>query len=186
MDNLYSELHRIFIGDQSPYFILEIVFRTTVIFLYTLLLLRFMGKRGMGQLTPFEFAIIVALGSAVGDPMFYPVVPLVHTMVVILVVILLHRLITGMTLVNVKLEKFLQGESRILIENGHINYSNLKLERLSKEDLFEMLRPEGISDLGQVKNVYLEPSGKVSIIRCDEEVYRENILPDSNKKTNDS
>ncbi len=59
MDDLVSQLHRIFLGDNSPWFLVEVAFRTTIIFTYTLLLLRFMGKRGMGQLTPFEFAIIV-------------------------------------------------------------------------------------------------------------------------------
>ena len=46
-----------------------------------------LGKRGMGELSPFELVIIVALGSAVGDPMFYADVPLVHGIIVITVVV---------------------------------------------------------------------------------------------------
>lgn len=46
------DLERIFLGDKPLLYALEILFRTAVIFLYTLLLLRWMGKRGMSQLTP--------------------------------------------------------------------------------------------------------------------------------------
>ncbi len=56
------DLYRIFLGDQPPGFFLEIMFRTVVMYLYVLLLLRLLGKRGMGQLSPFEFTIIIALG----------------------------------------------------------------------------------------------------------------------------
>jgi len=35
---------------------------------YTVFLLRILGKRGMGQLSMLELAIIISFGSAVGDP----------------------------------------------------------------------------------------------------------------------
>jgi uncharacterized membrane protein YcaP (DUF421 family) len=54
-------------------------------YLYALLLVRLLGKRGMGQLAPFDFVIIIALGSAVGYPMFYPDVPVLHAMAAITV-----------------------------------------------------------------------------------------------------
>lgn len=58
---------------------------------------RFIGKRGVGQITPFEFLIVVVLGSATGDPMFYPHVPLLHGMIVITVVALLQRVFARLT-----------------------------------------------------------------------------------------
>lgn len=94
------DLVRIFFGDKPPLFLLEVAFRTLVIFSYTLLLLRWMGKRGMGQLTPFEFATIVALGSAVGDAMFYEDVPLLHTMLVIAIIIGLQHFLSYITETN--------------------------------------------------------------------------------------
>ncbi|MEO8268312.1 MAG: DUF421 domain-containing protein [Aureliella sp.] len=180
MDDLVSQLHRIFLGDKSLWFLLEVAFRTTIIFSYTLLLLRFMGKRGMGQLTPFEFAIIVALGSAVGDPMFYGDVPLVHTMLVIAIVVSLHRLLTIMTLKNDAIEQFIEGRTTMLVSQGCINYRQLDQEHLSREELFELLRPEGISHLGQVQQAFLEPSGKLSVIRWEPARAGLSILPGAN------
>lgn len=82
---------RIFLGDLEPAFALEVAFRTGFMFAYTIILVRLLGKRGIGQLSPFELVIIIALGSAVGDPMFYPDVPLFHAMVVVTVIVLLQR-----------------------------------------------------------------------------------------------
>ena len=42
--------HRMFIGEEPPMFLLEIVIRTIVIYSYTLILLRLLGSRAIGQL----------------------------------------------------------------------------------------------------------------------------------------
>lgn len=160
------DLVRIFLGDKPPLFLLEVAFRTVIIFSYTLLLLRWMGKRGMGQLTPFEFAIIVALGSAVGDPMFYDDVPLLHTMLVITIVIGLQRFLSYITETNKTIESWIEGEAVRLVQQGVINTDKLQSERLSQTELFDALRTQGIVHLGQVRAAYLERSGKVSVIRA--------------------
>jgi len=160
------DLVRIFLGDKPPLFLLEVAFRTLVIFSYTLLLLRWMGKRGMGQLTPFEFAIIVGLGSAVGDPMFYDDVPLIHTMLVIAVIIGLQHFLSWITEKNKKIESWVEGEAVCLIEDGTIKMESLERERLSQTELFDALRTQGIVHLGQVRAAYLERSGKISVIKA--------------------
>ena len=81
------DLKRMLIGDESPLFLLEIVVRTLIVYVYALLLLRWLGSRTIGQLSTVEFLLVIALGSAVGDAMFYPDVPLVHAMLVVTVVV---------------------------------------------------------------------------------------------------
>lgn len=85
--------HRMFIGDEPPIFLLEIVIRTIIIYSYTLILLRLLGSRAIGQLSTVEFLLVIALGSAVGDAMFYPDVPLIHSLLVVTVVVVANKLI---------------------------------------------------------------------------------------------
>src|SRR5687768_8186714 len=85
------DFQRIFLGDLPLEFALEVAFRTAFMFAFTVILVRLLGKRGMGQLSPFELVIIIALGSSVGDPMFYPDVPLFHAMVVVTVIVISQR-----------------------------------------------------------------------------------------------
>lgn len=187
MNDYEFDLFRIFFGDKPPLFLLEVAFRTLVIFTYTLVLLRWMGKRGMGQLTPFEFAIIVGLGSAVGDPMFYDDVPLIHTMLVIAIIIGLQHFLSWITEKNETIESWVEGKAVCLIKDGTINIPTLENERLSQSELFDSLRTQGIVHLGQVRAAFLERSGKVSVIEADPTRPGLCILPnDTHPHKNDS
>jgi hypothetical protein len=176
------DLVRILFGDKPPWFLLEVAFRTVVIFAYTLALLRWMGKRGMGTLTPFEFAIIVALGSAVGDPMFYDDVPLVHTMLVIAIVVGMQRFLAWATERNTALESVVESTPRLLVRDGVMHFGNLHREQMSREELCEALRAQGVRQLGEVEFAFLEPSGKLSVLRYEKPRPGLLILP---KCTND-
>jgi uncharacterized membrane protein YcaP (DUF421 family) len=156
------DLYRIFLGDQPPGFFLEIMFRTVVMYLYVLLLLRLLGKRGMGQLSPFEFTIIIALGTAVGDPMLYPEVPLLHCLVVATLVVALTRFVTYLSNRWESVEDFLEGQPCSVVEDGVLNLESIDAERFSREELFMLLREKGVSQLGQIRRAYVEPSGGVS------------------------
>jgi uncharacterized membrane protein YcaP (DUF421 family) len=151
-----------FLGDLPPLFLLEIVVRTVILFLYTLLMIRLVGKRGLGQLTPFELVIIISLGSAVGDPMFYPDVPLLHGMVVITAVTLLQRNLVYFVHTSERVEKFVEGEPAQMVLDGRLDLENMERERYSREDLLTSLRLERVEHLGQVKLAYLEENGQIS------------------------
>lgn len=157
------DLRRIFLGEAPPWFLLEIVLRAGLLYLYTLLLLRFLGKRGVRQLTFFEFAIILALGSAVGDPMFYEDVPLLHGALVITVIVLVQRAIVIITERNKRLEVLFESSPRRLIKEGVLELDALAEEKLSKDEVFSRLRENGLNQLGQIERAYLEPSGNISI-----------------------
>ncbi|WP_442483040.1 DUF421 domain-containing protein [Aeoliella sp. SH292] len=166
--NYQFDLNHLLFGDYPPIFMAEIAGRTVIIFLYTLLLIRWMGKRGMGNLTPFEFAIIVALGSAVGDPMFQADVPLLHCMLVITLVIGLQRGLAAFSAHNEWAERALSSTPSILVIDGVIQVNNLQKESFTREELLEELRLKGIEQLGDVRIAYLEPSGELSVMRREE------------------
>lgn len=157
------EWGRLLLGDFDPIFLLEIVLRTSVVFLWLLLLLRIAGKRGVSQLSPLELAIVIGLGSAVGDAMFYAEVPLVHALLVMALVIGLHRLVAHLIISQEKVETFLEGTPVELVRDGVIQVQGLRRSSLSREDLFERLRPAGVRQLGQVQRAYFEQDGQLSV-----------------------
>lgn len=154
---------RMFIGDTDPLFLLEIVLRTGIIFIWLLLLLRITGKRGLAQLSPVELAIVIGLGSAAGDPMFYPEVPLLHAMLVLAVVVGFQRLLTALVNGNEQFETFVEGKPVELVRDGMILPGQLDKVKLSREDLFENLRAQQVRQLGQVQRAYFEQDGKLSV-----------------------
>jgi len=156
------DLKRMFIGDLPWTFTLEVAVRTLFMYLFALILIRLLGKRGMGQLSPFEFVIIIALGSAVGDPMFYPEVPLLHGMVVLSVVVLMERSLVFFVHRSETVESFIEGAPRGLVIDGRLDLEGMQIESISREEMFAVLREAGVEQLGEVKRAYLEQSGKIS------------------------
>lgn len=172
------EFERIFLGELTWTTVLEILLRTAVLFLYTLILFRLVGKRGLGQLSPFELLIIVALGSAVGDPMFYPDVPVLSGMLVITAVVGLERLLVRVTEANRSVEKLIESVPVCVVADGKLVQENLDKEDLSKAEIEMLLRLQGVEHLGDVRRAYLEPTGRVSVFWSQtREGSGESILP---------
>lgn len=159
------DLHRIFIGDLPWSFTLEVIFRTVVIYVFALLLIRWLSHRAVGQLSLVEFLLVVALGSAVGDPMFYPDVPLLHAMVVMTVVVLLNRGLDHLIAANERAEQIIEGTPVLLIHHSLIDYANLQRLTINRDELFQYLRLQGVEHLGEVREAYMEQNGKVSLFR---------------------
>ena len=156
---------RMLFGDQPPLFLLEIVFRTVVIYGYAFILVRWIGGRTVAQLSMIEFLLVIALGSAVGDPLFYPDVPLVHCLLVITAVVLLNKGLDFLVFYNRRAERLIDGRPVEIMKDGRIHWQTLASRKLGHSELFQLLRVRGIVNLGEVEAAYLEASGKLSIFR---------------------
>jgi len=168
---MQDEIIRVLFGEAEtadPWFYLEIVFRTLVMYLYTIFLARMVGQGGIGQIGPFEFVLVIAVGSAAGDPMFYPDVGLLQGLLVITLVILLHRLTGFVFSRNRKLEDKIEGLPVAVVERGEIIRSSLGSGTVTERELLAMLRVSGVRDVGEVEHAYLETSGKLSVFWYDD------------------
>lgn len=159
------DFERIFLGDADLTFLVEIAFRTAIMFAWTLVLIRMMGRRSVGQLSLIEFMLVIALGSAVGDPMFYPDVPLLHGMAVVFVVVVVDRMLGFSMSRSDRVETFVEGNPLRVITEGRVDFDSLEASGLAREELFERLRIEGVGQLGQVRVAYFESNGYLSTFR---------------------
>lgn len=141
-------------------------------FLFLIIMLKFLSKRGVKQLSVFELAILIALGSATGDPMFYHHVPVTHGIAVLAVVIILYKVITWFTAKSKFIESVLEGKPRCLLSDGVIEYATYKRVGLPYDKFFAELRLKGVDHLGQVRKVYLETSGEVSTYFFSDEAVK--------------
>jgi uncharacterized membrane protein YcaP (DUF421 family) len=159
------DLQRMLFGDAPPLFLLEIVFRTCIIYAWALLLLRWLGSRTIGQLSTIEFLLVIALGSAVGDAMFYPEVPLLHALLVITLVIGLNKGLDLLVVRSKRAERILDGEPKELILDGVVCQQFFGSSTMGVSELFQQLREKGIEHLGQVGRAYVEPDGVLTVYR---------------------
>ena len=174
------EWERVLLNELPGIFLFEVVFRSTIMFITLLLVLRVAGKRGVKQLSIFETVIIISLGSAAGDPMFYEDVGLFPAITVFLTIIFLYRLVTWLTGKYKPFETFIEGKTVCLINEGKFSITEFKKESLAQDEFFSELRLKSVEHLGQVRNAYLESSGEVSIFYFDDEEVKAGlpILPE--------
>ena len=160
---------RILFNELPASFLFEVIFRSTVMFLLLLLTLKLTGKRGVKQLSVFETVLIIALGSAAGDPMFYEDVGIVPAIMVFTVIIILYRVVTWLTGRSKRFEEFMEGKTECLISDGQFAIQAFEKESLAQDEFFTELRIKSIEHLGQVRNAYLETTGEVSIYYYEDE-----------------
>lgn len=165
------EWQQVFLKDLDGALALEILVRTLVMFAFILLLLRASGKKGVRQLSIFEVAIIIALGSAAGDPMFHQEDAIVPSLIVFAAILGFYRLITWLAARYEKFESVLEGDPVVIIEHGEISLNNKGKSPFAKDEFFAEMRAKGIEHMGQVRLGILETNGTVSFFYYpDEEV----------------
>jgi len=178
--------HRILFSDHPYTFFLEILIRTPIIFLAVVLVLRLTGKRGIQQLSIFEMVMIITLGSAAGDSMFYEDVGMLHALAVFVIILLLYRLVIYFLTKSPKAEKFLEGEPLYLIRGGKFCLKELNNDDLGSDEFFGELRQRNIEHLGQIKYAILEDNGKISLYYYPDDQVKPGlpILPDDYNQKN--
>ncbi|HEX8428244.1 DUF421 domain-containing protein [Hymenobacter sp.] len=155
--------NRFFLSDNAPpLFLLEVALRCLLTYLLVLGALRVTGRRGVRQLSIFELSIILALGSAAGDAMFYHDVPMLHVLVVFVMVTTLYSIFNWLTEKYPGFSDWLEGAPVLLVENGEINLANFNKQKLTQKELFGELRQQQVEHLGQVCRVYIEATGNFS------------------------
>lgn len=159
------DIERLFLGTQPPLFLLEIVLRVTLIYGFAAVLLRWMGKRGRRELSPFELLVVIALGSATGDSMFYPEVPILHAWMVVAAVVALDVAMSHLQLRFGRVQRFIESTPRVVIREGKVDLTALRAERLRVDELYSMLREQGIANTGELRYALLELSGKLGFVR---------------------
>jgi uncharacterized membrane protein YcaP (DUF421 family) len=151
-------------GNETSKFLIEVILRSFIMFIVILTSLRILGKRSVGQLSVFELGVIIGLGSATGDPMFYREVGLLPGIMAFAVVIGMYRFMTFLVNHYRVVEKSFEGVPTYIAELGKFNLENFRKETIAHEEFFAQLRQIGITHLGQVKLAVLETTGSISVV----------------------
>lgn len=167
-DIIPGDWYRILFGETPVVFLLEIFLRTIIMYVVLIIIVRMMGKRMGGQLTISELAVMITLGAIVSPGMQMPQTGLLLCMVILVCALLFQR---GLNLLEYKSERFervTQGSLSILVKNGVMQLDEMRLTKVSRQQLFAALRSQQVYNLGDVARVYLESCGLFSIYQRPE------------------
>ena len=139
-------------------------FRSIIIYVIVLVVMRLMGKREIGQMQPFELAISIMIADLATIPMADIGIPISNGIIPILGLLVMHLIISVINLKSSKIRELICGKPTILIYRGKIDEEKMKKERLTLNELEEKLRSNNVMNLGDVEYAVLETSGDISVI----------------------
>ncbi len=156
----------------------NIILRTLILFSGLLIMLRLLGKRQIGQLQPYEFALTLIAADLATTPMSDINTPLLWGIIPIYVLLAAGLILSLASLKSVKARHIICGKPKILIERGVILEDALRTVRYTINDLSEQLRSKDIFDISEVYYAILETDGEISVILKSQ--YRACIPQDMN------
>jgi len=147
---------------------LEIVARTSIVYLTLLVGLRLTGKRQVGQLTPFDLLLLLLLSNAVQNAMVGPDTSVWGGLVAAATLFALNRVVDRFARGSETATRLVEGSPTILIRRGAILEESLSRERITRDDLLRALREHGVDDVTSVRSAILEVDGSISVLKEEE------------------
>jgi uncharacterized membrane protein YcaP (DUF421 family) len=147
---------------------LELVLRTSLMYLLILAGFRIF-RRDAGSLSVSDLLVVVLIADAAQNAMAGEYRSITEGAVVVATIFAWNYALDWLAYRSRFMYWLLHPPSLLLIRNGRILFRNLRAELITKDDLLEQLREQGIEDVRTVKKCFLESDGKMSVIRHDAE-----------------
>ena len=143
---------------------LVLIFRSLILYLLVLIIIRLMGKRQVGELQPFELVVTLIIADLACVPMSEITVPLIHGLAPLITLLTLHFIITKLSQISLKFRKIFSGQPKLVITPSGIDYKTLKDLNMNINDLTEALRTAGYFDFEDVNYAIVETNGNINVI----------------------
>ncbi len=142
---------------------IRLLIRFPIVYFATVFSMKLMGKRQIGELQTSELVTTFFLSELATCAVTDDRVPLLFGLVPILALLSLEVVISYLSIKIPFFKRWFDHTPSILIRRGKLNTDELRKNRLSIDEFLSLLRLEGAADPARVRDVILEPNGKISV-----------------------
>ena len=139
--------------------------RTALVYLLILLLMRFMGKRQLGELQPSDLTSTILISNLASIPIEQPELPFWASLTPILLIACLEILISWLGIHCRVLGRLLSGKPIAVIRAGQIDQAALEKLRFSVSDLLAALRAKDIFSPEDAAYAVIETDGTLNVCK---------------------
>lgn len=140
---------------------MELVLKTLFIYFLIIIILRFMGKREIGQLGLFDFVVLLLIADvasvAIDEGSFW------MNLLPIITLALIQKILAFLSLKLNFIRKIFDGKESIIIYNGMLNIKEMKRQNYNVNDLITQTRLKNVKSLSQIEHLVLENNGEISV-----------------------
>ena len=172
------EWDKLFVLTISP---LELFIRGTVIYLFILVLMRVL-RREPGTVGIADLLMVVLIADASQNAMAGEYRSLLDGVILVLTIVFWNYALDWLTLRSKIVEKFTYPPPVSLFRNHRMEHRNMRKQFVTEAQLMSMLREHGIDSVADVKAVFLEGSGHVSVIPAENQKEKKGEEDDRQKR----
>jgi uncharacterized membrane protein YcaP (DUF421 family) len=144
---------------------MEPVLRATAVYVFLMVVFRATGRRTLGEMTPFDFVLLLVISEATQNAMVGDDFSLTNGALVILTLVGLD---IGLSLAKrrwERLDRWINGVPTILVEDGRLLTGRMRRARVEADDILEAARKlQGLERVDQIKYAVLERNGGISVV----------------------
>ena len=144
---------------------MESVLRGVAVYGMLLVIFRITGKRSLGQITTFDFILLLIISEAIQNGLVGNSYSVTNALVLIVTLVVIDL---GLTFVKTRvpiLDRWLEGTPLVIVEDGRALQDRLERSGVDVSDVLRAARcSQGLERLEQIKYAVLERNGDISII----------------------
>lgn len=141
----------------------EIIVRAACVYSFLFILIRFGGKKHVGEMAPFDLVLLLVLSETVQNALIGDDKSLVGGLVSAGALVFMSRAVGYVSWRSRAAERFFEGVPVMLVRHGKVREAALAQEKITRAELMEALRREGCTTLSSVRFAILENDGVITV-----------------------
>lgn len=142
---------------------LIILFNSIILFFLTLVVTRFMKKRNLSKVTPFEFISYVVIALIVTLISLDIIANIYFGLTALAVWSLMPIILDYASMKSKWIYNIINGKERVLIKDGKVMEDNLAKERMTGQEFLQELRSKKSFNLADVEFAVMETTGDINV-----------------------
>ena len=143
---------------------MEKVLRAVFVYAFLVVGLRLAGKRELAQLNAFDLVVLLTLSNTVQNAIIGDDNSVSGGVIGASTLLLVNFLVVRFLYRHERLDRLVEGEPDLLIENGKVNTARLQREVITPAELETAARKQGFASLEDVDRAVLEPGGGITFV----------------------
>ena len=149
--------------------VLELVLRGSLVYWLLFSIFRFVLRRDVGAVGIADILLLVIVADAAQNAMSGGYDTIAEGAILVCTIVGWNWLLDVLSWRFALVRRFATPTRLTLVRDGAMQLRNMRREYITREELEEKLREQGISKLADVKVAYLEGDGQISVIKREKE-----------------
>ena len=146
---------------------MDIILRASILYLFLLLILRGLGGRSIGEMSPLELVVLLSMGDLIAQGALQEDFSLTGAFLAVGTMACWSVALSYLSFRSKTAARILEGAAIVVVRDGEPHIDVLKRRRITLDELKSGAREHGIADLSEVEIGIFEPNGDFTFIQKD-------------------